>query len=172
MVEMIVVIAIIVLLTSITVPGTVSALRQGRINQAVSILDSAHSDAQRFARASDGTVSNEYYGVKLIGGQPPHRIQVTYGSAGSGSAITGLNRALNPNVLIYVDNVPLETSVEWTYQYGTGFPTATSSPTGPTVGIGLASNLTIPALSLRSLDGGSTIRIEIFDVGLLNREEF
>lgn len=170
MIEAIMVVSIVIILTSITVPGSVSALRAGRVNQAVSILDTANSDAQRFSRAGDASDPNNYYGVRLEGGQPPHRISVIYGNTTSAPAISGLTRSLNPNVLIYNGDSPLSGSVVWFYQGATGFPIAANNLNGPTIAVGTPSSPVTTDLSIRSSDGQFNTRIQIFEVGLMNRE--
>lgn len=172
MIEAIVVVSIVILLTSITVPGTVSALRTGRVNQAISMIDTANSDAQRFARATDSYGATEYYGVRITGGTPPHKIAVIYGVPGSANAVTGLEKNLSPSVLIYQGDSVLETSLEWYYQYGTGFPTEGSSPAGPTVPIGTSDSPVATSLSVRTLDGNANILFQIFEVAIFHRQEF
>lgn len=170
MIEAIVVVGIVIILTSITVPGSVSALRNGRVNQAVSILNTANADAQRFARASETLSGDQRYGVRLEGSQPPHRISVIYGTGASAPAIEGLSRTLNPGVLIYNGESPLSGDAVWFYQPATGFPIAASNIHGPTIAIGTAESPVSTLLSMRSADGQSRIRCRIFEIGLFNSE--
>ncbi|TVR47757.1 MAG: hypothetical protein EA402_00985 [Planctomycetota bacterium] len=170
MVEAIVVVALIIILTSITVPNSVSALRHGRVSQAVTLLDTANSDAQRFARASDGSEGAGLYGVRIEGGPPPHRISVIHGQGASAAAIPNLTRRLNPNVLFYQGDSPLSGSVVWYYQPSTGFPVSASQPNGSAVAIGTSSSPVIQDLTIRSVDGSLRVRCRIFEVGIFNRE--
>ena len=171
MIEAIMVISLVIILTSITVPGSISALRDGRVNQAVSKLETFNSDAQRFARSSINNASGDYYGVRIEAGSRPHRISIVFGNDGNAPAIQGLTRALNPNVLFYAGEDVLSSNVTWFYQYGTGFPIAANNLLGENVSIGTASSPVVSDLSLRSTDGNRQVRCEIFEVGLFNREK-
>ncbi|TVR14744.1 MAG: hypothetical protein EA401_03890 [Planctomycetota bacterium] len=169
MVEVIIVIALVIILTSVTVPGSMSSLRVSRVNQAVAMLDMANNDAQRFARASHSS-DDGFFGIRLHGGQPPHRISVIYGSDSSAPALTGLSRSLNPGVLIYHGESPLEHDLVWFYQPAKGFPVAAGALQAGTIAIGTPGSPVSENLSIRSNDGASRVQCRIFEVGLFNRE--
>ena len=172
MIEAIMVISLIIILTSITVPGSLSALRSGRVNQAVSILETTSSDAQRFARSTINNTDGNFYGVRIEGGSPPHRVSVIYGNTVNAPAIDGLTKQLNANVLFYDGENVLTSNLVWFFQDSTGFPVTVNNIAGAAVSIGTSSSPIVESLSIRSTDGNVKVQCQIFEVGLFNREKF
>lgn len=172
LIEIVLVLGIVAALAAIAVPNSVHALRQGAVGRAATALDLCHNDANRFARSGQLNQASSWYGVRLVGGPPPHRVEVFWGPDTAAPAIDGLSRPLNPGVLFYDGAAPLATNLTWFYQHGTGFPLDPDNATGAAIAIGTSTSPVCTDLSIRSTDGTVRRQVKVFEIGLLYLEEF
>jgi len=175
-IEMLVVVSVLILLTAMSVPGLVGAVRRGRVNEAASAVIGAATTARQLARTS--ARSSDYFGVVVVADEVPAYVAVTYGRTADKASILLANRAraegpdnqplykrtLNRNVMIYSGAQPLIGSNGWMYQYRTGVPVVTAATNAPAVDIA--------GISLRTLDGRQSSALAIYRVGLINVLEF
>ncbi len=175
-IEMVVVLGIIMLLASMSLPGLLGALRKGRISDAASSIMNASSIATGLARS--GQASPMRYGVVVVvdDGLPSY-VAVTYGldatratilTDGGAPAKPVCRIPFNRNVVVFDGNVPMTSNKGWQYQSRTGFPIQTGSPMVPT-NIGAVPDA---PFSVRSLDDQVRVGIAIYSIGVANAQEF
>lgn len=162
LIELVIVLSVMLLLAGIAVAGTAASIRKGRINEAADQIREASGQASLYARTSTPS-STEFYGVKLVGDANPNYVAIVFGAPGLTNEIQVL--PLNPNVQVFEDGQPLSGAKEWFYQYGSGFPFDPSTGEPKSVGVDLP-------LSIRTLDDQIRYALAVYEVGLVNIEEF
>lgn len=162
-IEAAVAIAVLLALTSMSVPALMGALRQGRVNEAANGITKAWGIARQYARTR--VPESDHYGVVVVNEPSGAWVGVTRGATASSAALLMdgakpvCQLRFNRNVVVFDGTAPLVGERGWFCQYRTGYPLAAAHDAEPAV---------IAGLSLRTLDGVSAAAVAVYEVGLVH----
>lgn len=170
-IELLIVIAIMVLMVGLAVPSVSESFQRTRVQNAANAIQEVHRQARHLARTeglSDpalGPATQDHFGVRITA----TTAEVTYGGARWGDATITF-----PTGVVAVSNGSAVGTLQWHYQYGTGYPTAVTNYTTPgqlsqAINVGVTSSPIVDDLQVRTVDGTATGRhsaaVRIFRTG-------
>lgn len=169
--ELLIVIAIMVLMVGLAVPSVSESFQRTRVQNAANAIQEAHRQARHLARTEGlndpalGPSTQEHFGVRVTATQA----EVTYGGATWGDATFTF-----PTGVVAVSGGSAVGTINWIYQYGTGYPAAVATYTTPgqlsaAINVGVAGSPIVNDLQVRTVDGTATGRhsaaVRIFRTG-------
>lgn len=170
-------IAVIAILSGITIPALLPTLARARVNQAAAAVEQVARQARLLAMTR--LTDSDYFGVvlarddagrsyvALTRGQTATPAQIWMTAAGNPVARIDLN----PNVVPWKDGSVLTGSVGWLFQYRTGCPVTDPSTAALPVSVGVPGSPVASSLGMRSLDDRYRTDIAFYKVGLMARDE-
>ncbi len=168
--ELLVVIAIMVLMVGLAVPSVSESYQRTRVGNAANAIQEAHRQARQLARQeglpdpAHVPTGQAHFGVRVTSTYA----EVTYGGPRWGRAYFPF-----PKGVIAVSNGAAVGTIEWIYQYGTGYPTdlpsyATPGQVSQAINIGVSGS-SVRDLRVRTVDGTADGRhsaaVRIFRTG-------
>jgi type II secretory pathway pseudopilin PulG len=189
-IELLVVLGIIILLMSMSVPGLVGALRKGKVNDAANTIVRVSSQGRQLARTRQIGAATKFYGMVLVNDETPAYAALTYGTTASKTTI--LHRGGDPtkpevcklnfnrNITLMLDAAPLTAELGWMYQYRTGYPIIVNNITASSVNIGAPNLPAVDAIdsrfskviSVMTIDGKYKSAVAIYQIGLANIQDY
>lgn len=172
--ELLVVIAIMVLMVGLAVPSVTESYQRTRVQNAANAIQEAHRQARILARSQGQPAGAAHFGVRVT----DTYAEVLYGPSRWGKAVF----PFPPGVVAVTSGGAGDAavgSVDWTYQYGTGYPTnlvtyAAPGQLGQAINVGVDGSPVLTDLRVRTVDGTTRGRhsasIRIFSIGVSHVE--
>jgi prepilin-type N-terminal cleavage/methylation domain-containing protein len=168
--EMLVVLSIIGVMSGITAPAAISAMRQGQVNAGANAILEIHHRAGVLARQN--TDPGKTYGVRIERSGAQTLVSVTARSAGGAQVLSGpggqpvAQHALGPNAVPFVDQPGTPIGVlAWEIASGSGRVLSPGST--QEMAIGVASSATLAeTFGVSDPSGQRVVGITIFPMGV------
>lgn len=161
-IEVLVTLSIAILLGTMSVVGTLPALRRGRVAESLDILREMSNDARRHSRACVDPATR--FGLRIDGSSVPNRIDLLRDDEVIASG------EFDPISQIFAGEHPLTGVRQWWYQPRTGFPF--NPTTGQPIAVGAGARGTPDHLSLRTIDQQVRTAFAIYSIGVVGFQDF
>ncbi|MDA3962087.1 MAG: type II secretion system protein [Planctomycetota bacterium] len=173
-VEILVVLSVIAILTGVTLPSLVPAMRRARVGATANAITDAHSTARHLARLNL-TQPGRHFGVRIsnVGGGAAPQVAVVTGGNGAtkvyaedGVAVHAV--PINPNTVVFAHNnstVQRPSTITWWYSNQTGYPVASpGSVQAKPIGLDVT-GAQFRHFGVSAIDGAEVLDMAIYDIG-------